>query len=120
MPLPSLAPIKIRQLRGGVPAYSHIPFYSYPSTWKAYVDGTGLAESEHQTYLTFRIPWTCEKDGVQLSTNYYYRVPVTNEIDEVNNTRSLKSNTLYKIKMTVGVLGSIRPRSGDSGCGSGV
>lgn len=94
---------------GGVPAYSHIPFYSYPSTWKAYVDGTGLAESEHQTYLTFRIPWTCEKDGVQLSTNYYYRVPVTNEIDEVNNTRSLKSNTLYKIKMTVGVLGSIDP-----------
>lgn len=94
---------------GGVPAYSHIPFYSYPSTWKAYVDGTGLAESEHQTYLTFRIPWTCEKDGVQLSTNYYYRVPVTNEIDEVNNTRSLKSNTLYKIKMKVGVLGSIDP-----------
>ena len=94
---------------GETPAYSHIPFYSYPSTWKAYVDGTGLAESEHQTYLTFRIPWTCEKDGVQLSTNYYYRVPVTNEIDEVNNTRSLKSNTLYKIKMKVGVLGSIDP-----------
>lgn len=94
---------------GETPVYSHIPLYSYPSTWKAYVDGTGLAESEHQTYLTFRIPWTCVKDGVQLSTNYYYRVPVTNEIDEVNKTRSLKSNTLYKIKMTVGVLGSIAP-----------
>lgn len=94
---------------GETPVYSHIPLYSYPSTWKAYVGGTGLEESEHQTYLTFRIPWTCVKDGVQLSTNYYYRIPVTDEIDEVNKTRSLKSNTLYKIKMTVGVLGSIDP-----------
>lgn len=94
---------------GETPAYSHIPLYSYPSTWKSYVNGTGLEEDEHQIYLTFRIPWTCVKDGVQLSTNYYYRIPVTDEIDEVNKTRSLKSNTLYKIKMTVGVLGSIDP-----------
>lgn len=98
---------KNKAAEGEAPVYSHIPFYSYPSTWKAYVDGTGLAESEHQTFLTFRIPWTCVKDGVQLSTNYYYRVPVTDEI--IDNTRSLKSNTLYKIKMTVSVLGSIDP-----------
>lgn len=93
-------------------AYVHIPFYSYPHTWLAYTETSQLVQSEKQTYLTFRIPWTCTKNGVQLSTNYYYRVPVTNEIisgSDGKGYRSLKSNTLYKIKMKVGVLGSIDP-----------
>lgn len=93
-------------------AYVHIPFYSYPHTWLAYTETSQLVQSEKQTYLTFRIPWTCTKNGVQLSTNYYYRVPVTNEIisgSDGKGYRSLKSNTLYKIKMNVGVLGSIDP-----------
>lgn len=93
-------------------AYVHIPFYSYPHTWLAYTETSQLVQSEKQTYLTFRIPWTCTKNGVQLSTNYYYRVPVTNEIisgSDGKEYRSLKSNTLYKIKMNVGVLGSIDP-----------
>lgn len=92
--------------------YVHIPFYSYPHTWLAYTETSQLVQSEKQTYLTFRIPWTCTKNGVQLSTNYYYRVPVTNEIisgSDGKGYRSLKSNTLYKIKMKVGVLGSIDP-----------
>lgn len=95
---------------GAAAAYVHIPFYSYPHTWLAYTETSQLVQSEKQTYLTFRIPWTCTKNGVQLSTNYYYRVPVTNEIisgSDGKEYRSLKSNTLYKIKMNVGVLGSI-------------
>lgn len=97
---------------GAAAAYVHIPFYSYPHTWLAYTETSQLVQSEKQTYLTFRIPWTCTKNGVQLSTNYYYRVPVTNEIisgSDGKEYRSLKSNTLYKIKMKVGVLGSIDP-----------
>ena len=97
---------------GAAAAYVHIPFYSYPHTWLAYTETSQLVQSEKQTYLTFRIPWTCTKNGVQLSTNYYYRVPVTNEIisgSDGKGYRSLKSNTLYKIKMNVGVLGSIDP-----------
>ena len=97
---------------GAAAAYVHIPFYSYPHTWLAYTETSQLVQSEKQTYLTFRIPWTCTKNGVQLSTNYYYRVPVTNEIisgSDGKEYRSLKSNTLYKIKMNVGVLGSIDP-----------
>lgn len=97
---------------GAAEAYVHIPFYSYPHTWLAYTETSQLVQSEKQTYLTFRIPWTCTKNGVQLSTNYYYRVPVTNEIisgSDGKKYRSLKSNTLYKIKMNVGVLGSIDP-----------
>lgn len=97
---------------GAAEAYVHIPFYSYPHTWLAYTETSQLVQSEKQTYLTFRIPWTCTKNGVQLSTNYYYRVPVTNEIisgSDGKGYRSLKSNTLYKIKMNVGVLGSIDP-----------
>lgn len=97
---------------GAAAAYVHIPFYSYPHTWLAYTETSQLVQSEKQTYLTFRIPWTCTKNGVQLSTNYYYRVPVTNEIisgSDGKGYRSLKSNTLYKIKMKVGVLGSIDP-----------
>lgn len=97
---------------GAAAAYVHIPFYSYPHTWLAYMETSQLVQSEKQTYLTFRIPWTCTKNGVQLSTNYYYRVPVTNEIisgSDGKKYRSLKSNTLYKIKMNVGVLGSIDP-----------
>lgn len=97
---------------GAAAAYVHIPFYSYPHTWLAYTETSQLVQSEKQTYLTFRIPWTCTKNGVQLSTNYYYRVPVTDEIisgSDGKGYRSLKSNTLYKIKMNVGVLGSIDP-----------
>lgn len=97
---------------GAAAAYVHIPFYSYPHTWLAYTETSQLVQSEKQTYLTFRIPWTCTKNGVQLSTNYYYRVPVTDEIisgSDGKGYRSLKSNTLYKIKMKVGVLGSIDP-----------
>lgn len=97
---------------GTTAAYVHIPFYSYPHTWLAYTETSQLVQSEKQTYLTFRIPWTCTKNGVQLSTNYYYRVPVTDEIisgSDGKKYRSLKSNTLYKIKMNVGVLGSIDP-----------
>lgn len=97
---------------GAAEAYVHIPFYSYPHTWLAYTETSQLVQSEKQTYLTFRIPWTCTKNDVQLSTNYYYRVPVTNEIisgSDGKEYRSLKSNTLYKIKMNVGVLGSIDP-----------
>lgn len=97
---------------GAAAAYVHIPFYSYLHTWLAYTETSQLVQSEKQTYLTFRIPWTCTKNGVQLSTNYYYRVPVTNEIisgSDGKEYRSLKSNTLYKIKMNVGVLGSIDP-----------
>lgn len=97
---------------GAAEAYVHIPFYSYPHTWLAYTETSQLVQSEKQTYLTFRIPWTCTKNGVQLSTNYYYRVPVTNEIisgSDGKGYRSLKSNTLYKIKMNVSVLGSIDP-----------
>lgn len=74
--------------------YSHLPLYSYPTDW--------TAEGSTETYLELCIPWSYTRDGTQMSSNYYYLVPIGED-------KKLKSNAFYYIKANIDVLGSLDP-----------
>lgn len=74
--------------------YSHLPLYSYPTDW--------TAEESTETYLELCIPWSYTQGGTQMSSNYYYLVPIGKD-------KKLKSNAFYYIKANIDVLGSLDP-----------
>lgn len=74
--------------------YSHLPLYSYPTDW--------TTEGGTETYLELCIPWSYEQNGTQMSSNYYYHVPI-------GKTKNLKSNAFYYINAQIDVLGSLDP-----------
>lgn len=72
--------------------YKHTPFYSYSSDWSK--------DAEHEAYLTLVVPWS--KGGNQYQP-CYYQVPIN-----VADKQFLR-NSYYKIKLSVGILGSFDP-----------
>ncbi|WP_455674251.1 fimbrial tip adhesin FimD [Phocaeicola sp.] len=72
--------------------YKHTPFYSYSSDWSK--------DAEHEAYLTLVVPWS--KGGNQYQP-CYYQVPIN-----VADKQFLRNN-YYKIKLSVGILGSFDP-----------
>lgn len=81
----------------GYPYYNFVPYYSYPNNWSTEIN------EAHRTYLTLMVPWSNTGNGN--ATNYqntYYTVPINKDGNE------LKSNTYYKIKLNVGMLGSFK------------
>lgn len=87
-----LAPVS-----GGVSGlYSHVPFYSYTSTWASSFDN-------HSPMIKVVIPW--QKQGETSFQRCYYKLPV-------NETgMKLDRNTYYKINLSVGMLGSFVPET---------
>ena len=76
--------------------YSHVPFYSYTSTWASSFDN-------HSPMIKVVIPW--QKQGETSFQRCYYKLPV-------NETgMKLDRNTYYKINLSVGMLGSFVPET---------
>lgn len=76
--------------------YSHVPFYSYTSTWASSFDS-------HSPMIKVVIPW--QKKGETSFQRCYYKLPV-------NETgMKLDRNTYYKINLSVGMLGSFVPET---------
>lgn len=76
--------------------YSHVPFYSYTSTWASSFDN-------HSPMIKVVIPW--QKRGETSFQRCYYKLPV-------NETgMKLDRNTYYKINLSVGMLGSFVPET---------
>lgn len=76
--------------------YSHVPFYSYTSTWASSFDN-------HSPMIKVVIPW--QKQGETWFQRCYYKLPV-------NETgMKLDRNTYYKINLSVGMLGSFVPET---------
>lgn len=76
--------------------YSHVPFYSYTSTWASSFDS-------HSPMIKVVIPW--QKQGETSFQRCYYKLPV-------NETgMKLDRNTYYKINLSVGMLGSFVPET---------
>ena len=80
-------------------AYTHVPFYSYPNP-----ESTA---DRQDTYLILCVPWSMQGESGTQSANYYYRVPITGDVDV---PATLGRNQYYKVNVNVGVLGSLNPR----------
>lgn len=74
-----------------------VPFYSYPNPEST--------SNRKDTYLILCIPWNATVEGSQQAVKYYYRVPISGNDAPAVLTR----NTYYRIKVNVGVLGSLNP-----------
>lgn len=75
-----------------------VPFYSYPNP--------GNTNNRKDTYLILCVPWSAIIEGVsQQAVKYYYRVPISRSDEPAVLTR----NTYYRIKVNIGVLGSLNP-----------
>ena len=78
----------------------HVPFYSYPNP----IDTE--ENVREYSYLILRLPWGVREQGGNLRYNdYYYYVPISNE-----SKTPLTPNKYYKVKVQVGMLGSLDPR----------
>ena len=76
------------------------PFYSYPNPENA--------TDRQDSYLILCVPWqitTSEGPSYQ-AQDYYYRIPITGD----NSPALLERNHYYRIKVNIGVLGSLNPR----------
>ena len=76
------------------------PFYSYPNPENA--------TDRQDSYLILCVPWqitTSEGPSYQ-AQDYYYRIPITGD----NSSALLERNHYYRIKVNIGVLGSLNPR----------
>lgn len=80
-------------------AYTHVPFYSYPNPEST--------TARQDTYLILCVPWSMQGESGTQSANYYYRVPITGDVDV---PATLGRNQYYKVNVNVGVLGSLNPR----------
>ena len=87
---PEMLPADTRTIKEG--SYGHVPFYSYPSAWEK---GDDIREA----YLTLRLSWKNKTTGSILP--YCYRIPVNDD------ARTLLRNHHYRIKLHVGMLGSL-------------
>ena len=74
-----------------------VPFYSYPNPEST--------SNRKDTYLILCVPWNATVEGSQQAVKYYYRVPISGNDAPAVLTR----NTYYRIKVNVGVLGSLNP-----------
>lgn len=74
-----------------------VPFYSYPNPENT--------SNRKDTYLILCVPWSATIDGSQQALKYYYRVPISGS----DAPAVLKRNTYYRIKVNIGVLGSLNP-----------
>lgn len=76
------------------------PFYSYPNPENT----TGRQDS----YLILCVPWqiTTSEGSSYQAQDYYYRIPITGDI----SLALLERNHYYRIKVNIGVLGSLNPR----------
>ena len=76
------------------------PFYSYPNP--------ANTTNRQDSYLILCVPWqitTSEGPSYQ-AQDYYYRIPITGD----NSPALLERNHYYRIKVNIGVLGSLNPR----------
>ncbi len=74
------------------------PFYSYPNP-------ESTAERQ-DAYLILCVPWEERYEGGSYrSHNYYYRIPITGSTAPA----TLERNHYYRIKVNIGVLGSLNP-----------
>lgn len=74
-----------------------VPFYSYPNPEST--------SNRKDTYLVLCVPWSATINGSQQALKYYYRVPISGS----DAPAILKRNTYYRIKVNIGVLGSLNP-----------
>ncbi len=75
-----------------------VPFYSYPNS-KTTAD-------RQDAYLILCVPWEERyQGGSYRSHNYYYRIPITGSTAPA----TLERNHYYRIKVNIGVLGSLNP-----------
>ena len=84
--------ISKKQVVEGVSVASHVPFYSYPTSW--------VNDEDNECYLELMIIWKNVKSGV--FAPYYYRIPVNKD------TKELLRNHHYKISTEVARLGSLK------------
>lgn len=87
---PEMLPAGTRTIKEG--SYGHVPFYSYPSAWEK-------GDDTREAYLTLRLSWKNENTGSILP--YSYRIPVNDA------SMALLRNHHYRIKLHVGMLGSL-------------
>lgn len=76
------------------------PFYSYPNPENT--------TDRQDSYLILCVPWqitTSEGPSYQ-AQDYYYRIPITGDA----SLALLERNHYYRIKVNIGVLGSLNPR----------
>lgn len=75
-----------------------VPFYSYPNS--------GTTADRQDAYLILCVPWEERyQGGSYRSHNYYYRIPITGSTAPA----TLERNHYYRIKVNIGVLGSLNP-----------
>ena len=74
-----------------------VPFYSYPNPEST--------SNRKDTYLILCVPWSATINGSQQALKYYYRVPISGS----DAPAVLERNTYYRIKVNIGVLGSLNP-----------
>lgn len=84
--------ISKKQVVEGVSVASHVPFYSYPTSW--------ANNEDNECYLELMIIWKNVISGV--FAPYYYRIPVNKD------TKELLRNHHYKISTEVARLGSLK------------
>lgn len=77
----------------------HVPFYSYSTTWEK--------EANTEPYLLLGVPWKVQNETGEDFPYYYYRIPINRKHVNEDGTYSLLRNHLYRIKLNVGVLGSL-------------
>ena len=76
------------------------PFYSYPNP--------ANTTNRQDSYLILCVPWqiTTSEGSSYQAQDYYYRIPITGD----NSPALLERNHYYRIKVNIGVLGSLNPR----------
>ena len=90
----------ISETDGTVLYEQEAPFYSYPNR--------ANTTDRQDSYLILCVPWqitTSEGPSYQ-AQDYYYRIPITGD----NSPALLERNHYYRIKVNIGVLGSLNPR----------
>lgn len=78
--------------------YTQVPFYSYPNPEST--------TDRKESYLILCLPWNVKGQNSDQALNYYYRVPIT----KADVPAELERNNYYKVKVNVGVLGSLDPK----------
>lgn len=82
--------------------YVHaVPLYSYPNIWANNMD------EKHRTYLTVVVPWETGNNGNTTTQYTSYQIPVNPALPgKLEDRDCLTSNTYYRIRLHIGVLGS--------------
>ena len=91
-------------MRGKYPWTHADAYYSYPNKWE-----NGDSAGENRTYVILSVPWRRQDNGDGLGEIFqtcYYQIPVNAIKGTGKDKDRLDPNTYYRIKISIGMLGS--------------